>query len=135
MLSQAQKWREAHPSLFVVDEALKQAGPFPSLSASDYLVFLESKGVDPEIVRFVKDMQRELIWVYDNWKRADLQAKPADLLNDLLASFNSTIPEYSALCNMVRDYRKSHNIDPDPAENLPEWARQAMETQVPIEVM
>src|SRR4029078_2162722 len=106
--------------------------PFPSLSASDYLVFLESKGVDPEIVRFVRDMQRELIWVYDNWKRADLQARPAELLNNLLASFNSTNPEYSALCTMVRDYRKSHNIDPDPDENLPEWARHAMENQVTI---
>ena len=130
-MSQAQKWREAHPSLFVCDEGLKQAGPFPSLSASDYLVFLESKGTDPEVVRFVRDMQRELVWVYDNWKRADLQAKPAELLDNLLASFNSTMPEYTALCNMVRDYRKSHNIDPDPSENLPEWARHAMETQVP----
>ena len=75
-------------------------------------------------------MQRELVWVYDNWKRAALQASPADLLNDLMASFNATMPEYSALCQMVRDYRKAHSIDPDPAENLPEWARHAMEASI-----
>jgi hypothetical protein len=123
-------WRKAWPTLQCNDAVLEQAGPFPSLAVMDYIHYLESKGVDAETRRFVKDLAREVFWVYDNWVKAQRDANANELLDNVVASFGPTIPEYSAFCRMIQDYRASHNLLPPGEDTTPQWYDRKVEQVV-----
>src|SRR5215471_1090197 len=78
------KWRKAHENLFVPEEALATMAPFASLYATDFAVFLESRGGDPQVVSFVRAISRELAWAYDNWTKVQHDADAPRLIDAML---------------------------------------------------
>ncbi len=112
MADQIKRWREAHQEIAITDAALTTAGPFPSLFASDFAVYVASRLGDAEdgaqIARFLKDFLREMTWVYDNWTKAQRDSDHGRLLLDLLN--NATGPEYTFTAKFLRDYAAANNI-------------------------
>ena len=112
------KWRRAHQGISVPDEGLQTVAPFPSLYAKDFAVYLEASGQPREFVRFVEDLNRETIWVYDNWQKAQHDGNPKLLLVDMLnnttpvggAQGGGPPPDYSMVRKFLRDYAKAHGI-------------------------
>ena len=108
------KWRTAWPAIPVKEDALLQVAPFPSLSAGDFVRYLEAKGSEPEVCRFVAALAKECNWSYDNWCKVARQNQAALLLKDLIASFGPIHPEYGRFCQMISDFADANNIiDPD----------------------
>lgn len=107
--TQIKKWRLAYPEIDVTEEGLATMAPFPSLFANDLLVYLASKGLDKDALEFVRDMHREMVWVYGNWAKAQRDNNPKLLMLDLLN--NATGAEYDATRKFLMDYAKANNIE------------------------
>lgn len=118
------KWREAHQGIQISENALVTVAPFPSLYATDFAVYLQSKGFPAEMVQFVVDAQREVAWVYDNWAKAQRDGNPGKLLDDMLnnATSKGDGANYDAIRRFVADYAKANGIalSSDQA-NKPDW--------------
>jgi hypothetical protein len=106
-----EKWREAHPTLTFPDHALKTMLPFPSLAINDYIHFLESRGVGADVVSFVKDIGREIVWVYDNWKKEQHTRDGVKLLDDLVRNVPKGELYSDQFFRFIRDYRDAHNLN------------------------
>ena len=119
MLAQVQKWREAHPDIQIPEEALKVAGPWPSLFANDFVVMLESRGTMPEIAQFVKDMAREMAWTYGAWDKALHDSDPGKLMIDLMN--NAKMPDYAFTLKFLSDYAKANNIPIGKQSGYASW--------------
>ena len=108
LLAQVQKWRTAYPEIQIPEDALKVAGPWPSLFANDFIVMLESRGDMSEVVQFVKDMTREMAWAYGNWQKALRDSDPGKMMLDLMN--NARMPEYAFTLKFLTDYAKANGI-------------------------
>lgn len=102
------KFRAAHPGIEVIDAAIATMAPFPSLHANDFIVYIESKGVPPEVVEFVRGIAREMAWTYDNWQKAQRDGNPTRLIEDMIR--NADGAEYAFTERFLRDYAKANNI-------------------------
>lgn len=118
--SAAKKWREAHPGIEIVDEALETMAPFASLHANDFAVYMEGKGHGAEVVEFVKSTARELVWTYDNWQKAQRDGNPAALLTDML-NVVAIGPEHEMTRRFIRDYAAANNINLAPVRERAGW--------------
>lgn len=120
--SQIKKWRAAHAGIEVSDEALATVEPFPSLFANDLAVYLEAKGQAPEVVQLVRDLNRELIWAYANWEKAQRDGNAEKLLIDILNSARGG-SEYGFTIKFLRDYAAANNIKVGPSSDKekPAW--------------
>lgn len=110
------KWREAHPGIYVPEIGLMTVAPFPSLYAGDFAVYLEAKAANPEVVRFVQDMSREIAWVYGSWQQAQRDAAAHLLVADMLNSATTVAGpgvdtvDYSQVRRFLTDYATAHGI-------------------------
>lgn len=108
--SEIAKWRATYPTIEISDEALKTAAPFPSLRATEFMHYMESKD-DPGAARFVRDLRREVRWTYDNWKQAlrdsDAKALLLDMLNDA-KGVGQDASYFAPIERFIRDYAKTH---------------------------
>lgn len=115
-----QKWKEAHPEIAIESDALATMAPFPSLYASDFVAYLSSKGEAPNVIEFVRDIGRELVWAYDNWTKAQRDADAEKLLTDILRCADG--PGYEFTAKFIRDYAKANNIRLGPLDQgQPGW--------------
>lgn len=105
-----QKWKEAHPSIAINDDALRTVQPFPSLYANDFIALLQSRGDDPKVVEFVRDISRETAWAYGNWEKAQRDGDASKLLADILNAARGG-SEYDFVGRFLRDYAKANNIE------------------------
>lgn len=131
-MSSVQKWREAHPDIAIGDDALKTMAPFPSLAVTDYIHYLESRGAEPEIVSFVKDICREVWWVYDNWTKEQRDRDGVKLMDDLVRNIPKGEPFTDFLFRFIRDYRAGNNLNWKEPAAQHAW-EQAM--QKPVEMV
>lgn len=121
MTTSIQKWKEAHPNITIGDGPLATMSPFPSLYANDFITLLQSRGDDPKIVEFVRDIHREMVWVYDNWTKAQRDGAAAKLLADLINAAKGG-PEYDFVGRFLRDYAQANNIRLEvSAADDPSW--------------
>lgn len=110
------KWREAHQNpkgqnIYVPEEGLATVAPFPSLYASDFLVYLEAKGTDPQVVSFVRELSREMEWTYGGWAKAQNDGDPGKLLDSMLNEATSVADaDYTFVRRFLTDYAKAHGI-------------------------
>lgn len=109
MTDQVKKWRLAHMGIGITDEALETMAPFPSLFANDLAVYLEAKGQDQDVVQLVRDLNRELIWAYSNWEKAQRDGDAERLLMDILNSAQGG-GEYGFTVKFLQDYARANNI-------------------------
>jgi hypothetical protein len=112
--TQIKKWKAAHPGIEVTDEALATVSPFPSLFAGDLAVYLEAKGQAEEVVQLVRDLNREIIWAYGNWEKAQRDGNAEKLLVDILNSAKAGGAEYGFVVKFLRDYAAANNIKVGP---------------------
>lgn len=120
--AQLKKWREAHKEIEIGDEPLVTMAPFPSLFSNDFLVYLQSKGVDENVATFVRDMHREMVWVYDNWAKAQRDGNASKLLVDIINCTGG--PGYENVRKFLTDYGKANNISVSGAGQMvetPAW--------------
>jgi len=119
------KWRRAHPIISVPDEGLATMAPFPSLYASDFAVYLEARGLPAEMVRFVVDLNRETIWVYDNWAKAQRDGDPKRMIEDMLNNVGAVSGgggDYSLTKKFLTDYAKANGIVlSSDVDKAPKW--------------
>ena len=108
-VAEISRWREAHHHIEITDEALSSMAPFPSLFANEMVAYLQGKAASTEIVEFVRDLSREIVWVYCNWQKAQRDADPAKLLTDLLNNARNGA-EYDFTTRFLRDYARANNI-------------------------
>lgn len=124
------QWKEAHPEIEIVDEAqIAPMAPFPSLYANDLIAYISGRpDVPEEVTRFVKDISREMVWVYDNWQQAQIANDPGKLLSSIINDCFG--PEYEFTKRVIADYAKSHNIRllPSKGEQTPSWIGQIHDT-------
>lgn len=110
---QVQKWREAHPGLDVDEAALMTAGPWPSLSVTDFLAYLSSMGMSGDIVSFIRDQGREMAWAYGGWKKAERDSSADRLLTDMLnnaSTVGDDRGQYAFVQRFIRDYARANGI-------------------------
>lgn len=121
MSSNVAKWRVAHPDIEVLELALETMAPFPSLFANDFVAYLQSKGEHGnEVVTFVRDLSRELVWVYGMLVKAQHDGNPGKLLENMLE--NARGPGYEFTAKFLRDYAKANNIAlPSDVAEGPSW--------------
>lgn len=103
------KWHLAHQGIFALDESLVAVAPFPSLYASDFAVYLEAKGGDQQVVSFIVDVKREIAWAYDNWAKAQRDADPGKLIEDMLNNCAAD-QHYAPIRRFLTDYAKANGI-------------------------
>lgn len=103
------QWKAAHPDIEITEEALNSVAPFPSLFANDLAVYLESKGQNEDVVQFVRDLNREIVWVYGNWTKAQRDQDAQRLLLDLYNTVRQGA-EYELTRKFLTDYAKANNI-------------------------
>lgn len=109
MTNQIRKWRDAHREIEIADDALATASPFPSLFASDAIVYLQSKGMPEDALQLVRDLYREIVWTYDNWSKTQRDSGAAALLSDIINSASGG-KEYEFVSKFLRDYARANNI-------------------------
>lgn len=112
-LAQVQKWREAHPGLEVDEAALMTAGPWPSLFVTDFTAYLSSKGIDPDVANFVRDMGREMAWAYGWWKKAARDSDASSLLIDMMnnaSTVGDDRGQYAFVQRFITDYARANGI-------------------------
>lgn len=128
-------WRGAHQEIEITEEALLSVAPFPSLHASDFAVFCESKKVHPAVVQFVKDLNKEISWVYSLIAKAQRDANPTKLLIDILDNARQgggeATPQYALLTQFLRDYAKANNIGINESA-APSWVQAFEEITGPV---
>jgi hypothetical protein len=112
--NQIKKWRLAHVGLEIPDEAIATVAPFPSLYANDLAVYLEAKGQPDEVVQLVRDLNREALWAYDNWKKCQDNSDPEKLLMDMINNARTGGAEYGFVTKFLRDYAAANNIKVGP---------------------
>jgi len=112
--SQIKKWKAAHPGIEITEEALGTVAPFPSLFAGDLAVYLEAKGQAEEVVQLVRDLNREIIWAYSNWEKAQRDSNAEKLLIDLINNAQAGGADYSFVIKFLRDYAAANNIKVGP---------------------
>ena len=119
-MSDVAKWREAYPGIELSDEAINASGPYPSLYASDYLVFLERKATDPQTVAIVRAMHRELVHAYGGWSKAARDGDPVKLLDALQNSAGSGDGiDYSQIHKFISDWRRANGYETKQAGGQP----------------
>lgn len=106
-----EKWRIAHEGIRFPDEGLQTMLPFPSLAINDYVHYLESRGAGADVVSFVKDVARELVWLYDNWAKEQFNQEGVKLMDDLIRNIPKGDPNADFLFRWIRDYRAAHNLN------------------------
>ena len=115
-MSEIAKWREAHPTIELSDEALKTAAPFPSLRLTEFLHYVEATK-EADVARFVRDLRREIWWTYDNWKKALRDSSVKDFMLDLINSAKGTGgPDnayFAGIQKYLLDYAKANGIKLD----------------------
>jgi hypothetical protein len=109
-MSETQKWREAHPQLSMPEEALETIGSFPSLRLMDFIQAQEALGEDQKLIGFLKDLHREINWVYGNWQKVAQQADPNRLMGALMKEAES--PGWGEIRKFLTDYAKANNVNP-----------------------
>ena len=140
-LAEVQKWRDAYApkppekpdGLIVSEAALITAGPFPSLHATDFVVYLRSQGSDPKLVDYINDLNREVAWAYGNWHKAQRNGNAPELLADMLNNATTKGDEsgrYAFVQKFIRDYAAANGIAiPEPASaaaaSAPSWMSHA----------
>jgi hypothetical protein len=110
---QIRKWRVAHGGIQIDEASLAVAGPFPSLFVTEFTAYLEGKGADAEIVAYIRDMGREMAWVYGNWYKAQRDANPAALLRDMYdnaSPVGEASTAYASVQRFIADYAQANNI-------------------------
>lgn len=126
-------WIEAHPQLKIPEDVLATCGPWPSLEATDFLVWAREREEFPDIaLKMVADLLQEVNWAYAGWTKAASTDAPA-LLRDLMANASGA-DEYNFTRRFLQDYAKAHGMSAEPPkeEVIPPW-RQATETgAVPV---
>lgn len=109
---QLRAWREAHPDLVVPEAGLETMAPFASLYAVDMITYLEVKNVDPAVADFLRALLRELVWAYGGWAKAQDQANPAHLIEDMLNNCSGPGVEgfYAPIQKFITDYAAANGI-------------------------
>jgi hypothetical protein len=127
------KWKFAHPDFEVDDEALRTMSPFPSLFANDFIAYMQSKGQHgEEVVTFVRDLHRELVWAYSMWAKAQQNADLSGLIADLINN-SSHGAEYQFTAKFLRDYARANNIKlPSDLANDKPWQNIAPANAAPL---
>lgn len=115
------KWRVAHPDIVIHDAALETMAPFPSLFATDFVAYLDSKGEHgKEVITFVRDLGRELVWVYGMLVKAQHDGDPGKFLDAILATASG--PGYEFTRKFLRDYAGANNVAlPSGEGEGPSW--------------
>lgn len=123
-------WREAHQNpkgqnIDVPEAALAQMAPFASLHAIDFIVYVEGKVAAPEVGQFLRAMQRELDWTYDNWAKAQRDSNAAHLLDDMINGCNAggaeTASFYGPIRKYLTDYAKANGLVLRTDVTAPNW--------------
>lgn len=121
MSTNVAKWRVAHPDIEINDNALETMA-FPSLFANDFIAYLSSKGESDEVITFVRDLSREIVWVYGMLAKAQHDAIPRKLLENMLE--NSRGPGYEFTHKFLNDYAKANNIGlTSGGDDTPAWQK------------
>ena len=134
------KWRLAHQNplgqnIYVPEEALASVAPFPSLYATDFVVYLEGKGIDAQVVQYVRDLARETLWAYDNWAKAQRDADTGTLVGDMLNNCTKEDSFYAPIRKFLVDYARANGIKMSmDAPDLPMWMAGATEVAAPVPV-
>jgi hypothetical protein len=110
-MSTVAKWREAHPDIAIEDAPLHTMAPFPSLAIVDFIVYQESRGADADVISFLKDVAREISWVYDNWTKEQRDRDGVKLMDDLVRNIPKGEPFSDFLFRFIRDYRDGNNLN------------------------
>lgn len=156
MMEQVNRWRTAYgprppekPFGIVMEESLLMTAglPFASLFANDFLVWLENKGTMPEVIEFVRDIHREMVWAYDNWAKAQHQGDATRLMIDLMntarggGSPPGARPDqdgsaqsatfYSPIQKFLRDYADANGLLPKGKDSN-SWMALLKEPEGPI---
>lgn len=113
------KWREAYNNIEIADDALSTMAPFPSLFSNDFIVYLQSKGNPDNVVEFVRDMHREMVWVYGNWAKVQRDSDVRRLLGDMINGADG--PDYEFTKKFILDYAKANNIALTLPTAEPSW--------------
>lgn len=117
------KWRQAHPEIAIDHEVLASLDhSCPSLSVTDFCLFLESSGVSQDVISYIRDLGIECRWAYDNWTKAQRDNDPGKLMLDQVNNCDG--PEYVFTSKFLRDYAKANNIHiPSPSDETTrqEW--------------
>lgn len=112
-LAQVAMWRKAHQNIEVPEAALVTAGPFPSLYANDFCVYLQSRGAEEQIATYVRDLGREIAWVYGNWQQASRNADRGALLADMMVNASAVgeaAHQYDFVRRFIQDYAAANGI-------------------------
>ena len=122
MADDVRKWKEAHPDLEIENDALKTMSPFPSLFANDFIAYMQSKGDHgDEVISFVRDLSRELVWAYSMWSKMQRDADQSLLISDLINNASHGA-EYQFTAKFLRDYARANNIQlPSEIANDKPW--------------
>lgn len=124
MNDQIKQWRLAHSEIDVPDAGLQTMAPFPSLYASDFLVYLESQNTAPEVARFVRDIAREMEWVYGCWQKAQHDGDPKRFMASLLNGVNGggeANAYYEPIRKYLVDYASANGINTTTDQGSSPW--------------
>lgn len=120
-------WLEAHPQMkdVIPEDVLATCGPWPSLEASDFLVYAREREEYPrEAVKLVEELWRECLWAYDGWAKA-LAMDAQFMIRDMLANCSGA-DAYNFTRQFLTDYAKAHGMvaETPKEEAPPPWRQQ-----------
>lgn len=111
---QIAKWHEAHPDLHVPDIGLETMAPFASLHAIDFITYIETQLQGSPIPQYCRALLRELVWAYDGWTKAQHDADPGRLIDDMINNCNAggaeAAPFYAPVRKFLADYAGANGI-------------------------